>query len=636
MEENPTLDQVIENPEQFDEQHPEDQLLPFLQARKELAKSFGKDYRKEVDLCLSDYEAKEDTLEGLHKKLSVNRRYEFVIPYIFATHESYLSSIFEKAPDLIITGRGAKDQEKAMKIRAAYEYLWDKLDLDSFVTDSAWWFLLIGMASANIGFKSEFREIPAVDPETGEPMFDEDGTPIMTIAYEYNDPTVEVDEPKKVSFSPESKYSVDGTKVPFHFREALMYVDDAEDIYGREVKATDELEIDELKDDTKKFQDELDRVKTYKYYGNIPKKHKDIVNEFFRMKAEQTGEEPEQWELNAPYYICFTSSAVLHIEKRESKNRALRLVRWHGRPDKFYGFGLGKTLRQFQKELSIRRGQQIRYADVAAYAKIALEATSTTDPKSLQDPRENVVVTYTEKPPSYLTPPDLSNTLILTEEKAREDAQFVSGMLDMSKGAQDSNTVNTATGQMIFAQSAEKRVTKARKELGKYLREVVIQLLKLCAMYWDESKIYTITDEDGNDVDLEVSKDDLADIDFDNDINIDLESITVNKDIMREQVISLYDKTKDDPLIERRRVFKLMLREGFNIKDPDLYIKESELQPGMVLIEQQTGQQFQVGEDGELMPMEVQEELAEPSPQGQDQPASTMAGLANNVIPSVQ
>lgn len=633
MDKNPTLDQVIENPEQFDAEHPEDQLLSFLSTRKTLAKAFGKDNREEIDRCVSDYEAEENTLEGLHKKLSVNRRYEFVIPYIFATHESYLSSIFEKAPDLIITGRGAKDEEKAMKIRAAYEYLWDKLDLDAFVTDSAWWFLLTGMASADIGFKSEFREVPAIDPDTGEPMIDEDGTPIMTIQYEYNDPTIDVDEPKKIYFAPESKYSPDAKKVPYHFREALMYKEDVEDIYGRKVNATDELEVEDLKDDIKKYQDELDRVKVFKYNGAIPKKHEELVNEVLAKKAQEAGEEPEVWELNAPFYICFTSSAVLHIEKRDRKNKNLRLVRWHGRPDKFFGFGLGKTLRQFQKELSIRRGQQIRYADVAAYAKIALEESSTTDPKSLLDPRENVVITYTEKPPSYLTPPDLSNTLILTEQKAREDAQFVSGMLDMSKGAQDSNTVDTATGQMMFAQSAEKRVVKARKELGKYLREVVIQLLKLCALNWDEAKLQTITDDDGNDHDIEITAEDLQDIDFDTDVNIDLETITVNKEIMREQVIALYDKTKDDPLVERRKVFKLMLREGFNVKDPDLYIKESELQPGMTLIEPASGQQFQVGEDGELMPIQAQQELAEPSAEGGDQPASTMQGLANSVTP---
>lgn len=631
MDTKPTLDQVIDNPEQFDAEHPEDKLLSFLSTRKTLAKSFGKDYRKEVDRCVADYEAKEDQIEGLHKKLSVNRRYEFVIPYIFATHESYLSSIFEKAPDLVISGRGARDEQKAMKIRAAYEYLWDKLDLDAFVTDSAWWYLLAGMASADIGFKSEFREVPAIDPETGEEMFEEDGTPIMTIVYEYNDPTIAVDEPKKIYFAPESKYSPDAKKVPFHFREALMYKEDVEDIYGRKVEATDELEVEDLQDDIKKYQDELDRVKVFKYNGSIPKKYEKLVNEALAAKAEESGEEPEVWELNAPYYVCFTTSAVLHIEKRDRQNRNLRLVRWHGRPDKFYGFGLGKTLRQFQKELSIRRGQQIRYADVAAYAKIALEATSTTDPKSLNDPRENVVVTYTDKPPSYLTPPDLSNTLILTEEKAREDAQFVSGMLDMSKGAQDSRTVDTATGQMMFAQSAEKRVTKARKELGKYLREVVIQLLKLCAIHWDETKLFTITDEEGNEHDLEISSDDLKDIDFDNDINIDLETITVNKEIMREQVVALYDKTKDDPLIERRKIFKLLLREGFNIKNPDMYIKESELQPGMRLIDEATGQPYVVGEDGELMPEQVQEELAEPTGDDGGDPAITAGGLASNV-----
>lgn len=598
-------------------------FLPFLNGRLGIAKKFTKPFIDEVKRNVKDYEAEEGTAPS--NKDSVDKiaakRYEFTIPYIFATHESMLASLFEKGPDLIISGRGSKDDEKANKVKATYAYLWDLLDLDTFMNETGWWFLLSGFASCHAFFKSEPREVPATNPDTGEEMFEEDGvTPVMATVYDYNDPVLETDDPEKVYYSPESKYSIDAKKIPYRFRETFMDKDLIEEIYETEVNATDSIEIDGMgTEDKKKYKEETSGCKVYQYYGNIPKKYAEF---FTPAIVEKIGE----WQINERYYFVFTSSQVLDINIEIEDDIDCRVVKWLGRPNKFFGFGIGKTLHQFQRELSIRRGQEVRYADVCAYAKIALEASTTIDKDALLDPRANVVLTYTEKAPTYLIPPDLSQTLLQTEAKAREDAQFVSGMLDLSKGAQDSKTVQTATGQTIFADSAEKRIKKARKEMGKYLRSVIIMLLKLCQKNWEETKMMTITDEDGNEEEVEVTKDDFKDINFDTDIDIDLDSITVNKEVMRQQVIDLYDKTKDDPLIERKKIFKLLLREGFNIKNPDSYIKPSGLEPGMILVNEATGESFTVGEDGEIAPTQAAQELATPS---SDPTAQSQSGALN-------
>lgn len=597
---------------------PENVFLPFLKGRLKLAQKFTKKFQDEVARNVKDYEAEENTSKPANLQAIVDRRYEFTIPYIFATHESMLSSLFEKGPDLIFNGRGASDDEKVQKVKATYEYLWDLLDLDSFMNEGAWWFILSGFASCHAYFKSEMHMEPANNPDTGEAMVNEDGIPVMIPVYDYNDPMVEIDDPNKVFFSPESKYSIDAKKVPYRFRETFMDTDLVEEIYGVPVSGNDSLDVDGANSDEekKKFKDDLSGTKVYQYYGPVPKKY---AENFTPEMIQKYGE----WKLNQSYYFAFCTNEVLDISIQESDDQDCRIVKWLGRPNAFFGFGIGKTLAQFQRELSIRRGQEVRYADTCAYAKIALEKNTTIDKKALLDPRANVVLTYTDKPPTYLIPPDLSQTIIQTEAKAREDAQFVSGMLDLSKGAQDSKTVQTATGQTIFADSAEKRIKKARKEMGKFLRSVIIMLFKLCQKNWDEKKTMMITDDDGNETEVEVSKEDFKDINFDIDIDIDLESITVNKEVMREQAIALYDKTKDDPIVDRRKVFKLLLRDGFNIKNPDSYLKPSELQPGMVLVDQQTGQSFTVGEDGELMPTEASTELAQPSG---DPMASTQAG----------
>lgn len=530
-------------------------LHDLLKTRVEIAKAFTKDYHEEVKRCVDDYELNMSDAERVASITNINKRYEFHIPYIFATHESMLASMFDRVPDLIFKKRGKFDQQKTQKVLAAYDYLVDKLDLEQFMTESAWWFILTGSVQAHGAFKSEYKEIEMVDPKTDEPMLDEEGNPQTIIEYTYNDPTIEVGDPAKFYTSPESRFSNDGSKVPYYIVEELMDVEEIKAIYDEDVDADAELKVDGLKKDFEKS--DAKRAKVFRYYGTVPR---------------EMAEGLEDWEYGADCYFVFTQKKIIYKEVLGKNKKTCRFGKWHGKPTSFFGFGIGKTLREVQNEMSFRRGQQIRYADVAAYPKLAVDSTTEIDDKAILDPRENVVLTYTDKPPAYLTPPDLSNTLIITEEKAREDAQFISGMLDISKGSQESNVVKTATGQTMFAKAAERRVELAKRHFGRYYRSVVIMLLELARDNWDENKLIDITDESGEDMEVEVSRYDLQGIDFDTDVDIDLDSITVNKEVLRAQAIELYDRAKDDPIVDRPELFKKMLREGFDEKDPEQFI----------------------------------------------------------------
>ena len=613
-----TLDQSVTKAmegEKSEQQQLLDKLLPLATSRLATAKAFTKEFIEEVKRSLDDYEAKEKMKNPLVQQ-DIQRRYEFPIPYIYATHESMLAEITDKIPELIFTNRGRLEDETVQKVQAAYDYIWDTCDLDHFMMQAAWWYLLTGWVTSTQYYKKEYEEMPAVDPESGEVMTDDEtGEEITQPITTYDDPVAEIDDPTKMFFSPESQYTMQGDKVPFHFKSASLPKAEIDAKYESDVECDEEIKVDGL--DTKESKtidkDDIKRATVYYMYSDIP--------------AEWVKKAPElfpDWDVKAMYLFVFTTKQGLHIERLRRNN--CKMLRWHGKPNSFFGFGLAKTLRSFQRELSIRRGQQVRYADVAAFAKIALPSDSETDAKSLRDPRENTVVLFREKMPAYLTPPDLSQTLIITEQKAREDAHFVSGMMDMSKGAQDSNTVNTATGQTIFAESAAKRIKKARTELGRFLRLVVIDLLKLCQENWDEPKKLTVTDEDGNEEEVEVTGQDFDEVNFDTDVDIDIDSITVNKEVMREQSIALYDKSKDDPLIDRRKLFTKMLRDGFNVQNAESYLKKSELQPGQILVDQQSGQQYTVDESGEVVPAEATEDLAQPSG---DEMASTQEGALN-------
>ena len=227
--------------------------------------------------------------------------------------------------------------------------------------------------------------------------------------------------------------------------------------------------------------------------------------------------------------------------------------------------------------MSIRRGQQVRYADLYAYPWLAVDGQTKVDQNALQDVLKRKPLVFNGNPPFYLTPPVMNDTLIKADEISRSDAQFISGTLDLSKGAQESNTVKTATGQTLFAQSQDKRIQKARKALGKYFKYVMKNLFELCRDNWEDEKVITITDEEGNEVNYEVSGETLKNINFDTDIDFQLENITINKEILQERAIAMYDKVKDDPLVDRRKVFKFMVKEGFLKKNPeDFMLPEGE------------------------------------------------------------
>jgi len=539
-------------------------LLELLKYRYKVSEAHNKNQHEEIKRCIADYEAAEYKRGGLGKVSSSNTvrtvldsegRYVIRIPYIFATHESMLASFFDREPDLVFRGRGQDDYEKEEKVKATYQYLIDKTDFPLFMNETAWWFILTGNTYGGAVFKSETKQVPMYD-DMGEVMVDENGKELTREVYIYNDPVLNSYDPLKLYFSPEAKFKENASEVPYFFYKAQMEVDEIKNVYGVEVEPDSTIKI-EL-NGVEKDNDDIKRATVYFYQGQIPEKHK---------------KEVKNWKYGNNYNIIYTDNKILL--KEEINEKTIRLGSWYRIPNKFYGFGIGKTLRELQKEIIIRRSQQIRFADLNAFPKIAVDGTTEVDEKALLDPRVNTVLVYKEAPPQYLTPPPMSDTILGMDEIARRDAQFVSGMMDLTNAAQ-STSVDTATGQTIFADAAERRIRQGKRQFGRFIREVVILMLKLAQENWDEEKLVSITDEDGMSKEMVLTKYDLQDIDFDRDIDVDLENISVNKDVLRAQAIEMYDRIKDDPLVDRAKVFKKMLRDGFNEQNPDNFLKSEE------------------------------------------------------------
>lgn len=544
-------------------------LLQTLNTIVSVNKAFTKKFHDEVKRNLDDYEAvrgevgKNGKKNGVYNRHVTSSRYDITIPYIFATHESMTSAFFENMPDLVITGR-TSNTNKVQIIKAVYEYMKDIADLDEFLGLSAWWFFLVGMVEANVEFKTEIeRYTPQLDT-AGNPMLDDNGEPVVIPVYRYNDAFATVENPLKVYFSPESEFTIDGKKVPNYVKERLVSVDEIKEVYDVEVEPDTTLEVEDT--DEKDTQGYLKRARVNYFYGRLPSSvEEDLV------------EQGVDWSYNQDYKIFFTKDKILLIEAIDEK--PCKFARFYFNMNKFFGFGIGKTLRPFQEDMSIRRSQQIAYADRFAFPWLVVQGETKVDQKSLMDyQKKNPLVNAGEKNPEYLTPPQMPSSITDADQASRSDAQFVSGTLDLSKGAQQTNTVKTATGQQLFAQSQDKRLQKARKSIAKYYREVVIQMFKLSRDNWGEDrKKITYTSDDGSQVDLEVTAEDLQDIDFDTDIDFNLDSVSVNQDIMSQRWISLLDTSLQLPNADLERIYKKVLKESFKVQDPDNYVKTPEM-----------------------------------------------------------
>lgn len=534
-------------------------LIDLLKNRFKQAEKFTKPFHEEVKRCLEDYDPEIPETKRSTWMLDPRTRYDFKIPYIFATHESMYASMFDQIPGLIFKGKGLDDDEKQKKITGAYEYLVDKLDVDLYMNVAAWWFILTGFTSGHASYKTETEEVPMLDEVTGEPVLDEIGQPVPRTIFIYDDPILEAGDPLKEYWSPESKFTEDGKKVPYYFKTPLMTVDMVKEVFGKKVEADTSLDADEnaIKTDSSKKNlpsTDNDRVKVYLYYGTIPSSHKKDV---------------KGWRFDKDFYIAYTEKEILYNDEQA---KSCALGRLYGNPRDFFGFGIAKSLRQFQKELSIRRGQSVRWADMAAFAKLAAEIGSEIDKDAVLDPRESVVLLYKGQSPQYITPPPINEHVLQAEDRARQDAQFVSGMLDISKGGQQT-TVDTATGQSIFAEAAERRIRQAKRQFGRFYRATMIMVLKLAQQNWTEDKVVSVLGVDGKST-MTVGAADLQDIDFDRDIDIEIESVSINKDVLRAQAIELYNTTKDDPLVDREEIIKDTMRDGFGKKNPDKYIQQ--------------------------------------------------------------
>jgi len=342
------------------------ELLNTLNKRLEQAKRFTEEhYINEVKRNVSDYNANPVNVSEIlgatdasrALQMALNNRYQNIRPLIFVNTEAAKAEMFDRPPEILTTGRGKEDLEKQETVEAVYEYLKDTLDLESFAWDAGHWFILTGFTSADIGYKTESHSEMVTDPESGEPLADEEGNPLMREVVDYDDPTIQVSDPLKTFYAPSSEFTVDGKKVDYRFYSMPVSVAQVKKLYS-EVEDIDELKgnYTEKYEDDKSDNDNPDKIVLNYYCGTIP---------------EECSEDLEDYQEDAIYSIVFVNNKILEVTRKDRKS--FKLAKWYGHPNQFFGFGFGTIGSPFQKEKSIRVGQRIRLADVAAFPKYTMK-----------------------------------------------------------------------------------------------------------------------------------------------------------------------------------------------------------------------------------------------------------------------
>lgn len=589
-----------------------------LLAKLEIAQRFTKEHQSDVKKWISDYYAETPKAQTIEEIIERDQRYQYTAKVIFDNVEKYRSSFFEKPPEVMYSKKGKSDEEKAKKITATWEYLKDITNFKQFMDETFTYFGLCGFVSGHVGYRKQI-----------ETTVGEDG--IEYTKYLYDDPILEVYDHENEWFMPDSEYSSDAREVSY-FRKKKMTKTQVKDTFDKDIEADESILSEDIENEKENIKGELMRCGIYYYAGRLSKRDLfEYAQEQSEEPIEVDEEEVTDSEDDSFYYVVFTKKEVLDIYKSPIGEPSCALGRWFALPKKFFGFGLGRQLEEEQRQESIRTGQLVRYADLLAFPKLAIDLKdSGTDPKQLMQ-RNNPVITYKDKMPAYLSPPSSNGAIAAMQGQNQSNIQTNSGLMDVSK-MQQTNTLNTATGQTAIQDSNEKRVKVAKEKYFEFLKQIIIKTFKTAQVEWQESKVKTITDEDGNPEDIELSKEDFADINFDTDITIDFENMNINKDVIRQQAIVMYDKVKEDPLVDRAKVFKKMLRDGFDEKNPDQYIKQSSVQEGM-RFQGEDGQMYIADESGTVV---LEKDLAQTMPESADdmQPASDQSAVQAN--PMVQ
>ena len=548
--------------------------LSLLKSRLKVAKAFCKKPHDAWKKWISEYEIDDlgDT-EEIRDKVRIG--------YIFRKTESELPAIFDDQPDLFFKGRNNKFKQLEPGYNALYDHLWDVENLEEKIEDAGLYFVLLGMGFISSPWVTKTKKVkdtqviqnPVMD-EMGQQMIDETGQPMMNnmempVEYEVpiiDNPLAEVYDPFKIYFSPETKFNtvLDYDHCPYFFYEEPTTKEAIKAEYGKDVEASDKLHVGdtdvdaEIDNEMKEHKDDFQRVTKFHYYGVLPESMvKDV-------KAS------EGWRYDKDYHVIFTSSEELKIEESSYDVKPCFVIGNYGLANKFFKFGDAKHLMPLVQELEQYRSQILRHTRKMANPKPLIENSSDVDENAFTDPRVGKAVKYTSTPPAYLSPANLGQEVGVGVEMVRTDLEKTAPSFDLAGGGGQSQ-VKTPRGIQVYSEASDRGVRRKRKKIARLIRQLVIFQFGQVGANWDVETLTKIGLEDGDDPQALLQS--LQDPNILNKLDIEIESLSVNRVQMRQDALDLFDLASKNPQIFNLvEIARDVLQNGFNKRDADRYM----------------------------------------------------------------
>lgn len=573
MDENPSVKDSIVNQLSIDR-------ISLLKSRLEVAKAWCRKPHEAMKKWIAEYEIEnfDDTAE-IRDKVRIG--------YIFRKTENENAAIFDDQPDLFLKGKNKDNQVVEDVCNGGYDYLWDKQNLEEKIEDVGVYFELLGIGAIGSPWKTKTKKVteivdePLLD-ETGQPVIDQMGQPVtqqLPKVYEVpviDRPDAEVKNIFKLFFSPETKfnYVMDTDHCPYYFEEMSWVKEKVKARFGKDVDANEKMHTTDTDADSqidteydKKVDvvsDDLQRVTVYEYYGTLPERLAKGIKDAEGKTIE--------WEWDKEYHIYMTKNEELLVEECPYPIKPLFMVGLYGLANKFWKFGDAKHLMPLVQELEMYRSQILQHTRKMANPKPLLEMNSEVDEQAFNDPRVGKSVKYLGTPPQYLSPANLGNEVAVGVEMVRTDLEKTSPSFDLSGGGGQSQ-VKSPRGIATYAEAADKGTRRKRKKIARFIKQLItFQLLQL-GMNWtpDNTKTLSIAgkDEPVTEEVLTILKDD----DLLSKLDIEIESLSLNRVQMREEATSLWDIAIAAPQIfNLQQVAKDLVQNGFHKRDADRYL----------------------------------------------------------------
>lgn len=511
------------------------------------------------------------------------------IGYIFRKTESEIPAIFDDQPDLFIKGRKAGLKEIEPLIEGTYDYLWDIQNLEEEVESAGIYFELLGMGFLESPWVTKTKKVqqpaqkPILDPMTGQPQIDPaTGQPQMEEVMEemevpiVDNPVAKAENPFKLFFSPETRFAPLMTyeNCPYYFKEKVGTVEEIYSRFGEEVESTEKLKIDdmdvdsELEKDINVQKDDLKRVTYWEYYGCLPE---DMAKDIKDSEGNSV-----EWAYDKDYHAFLTSTKELKIEECQYDTKPLFMVGNYGLANKFWKFGEAKHLMPLVQEYQKYRSQMLKYTRKMATPKPLVPTTAEVDEDAFRDSNIGRVVKYSGAvAPSYLNAPQMGAEVTNSARFVKEDLEKQSGTFDLSGNG--SSSVKTPRGITVYAEAADRNIRRKRKKIARLIRQLIIFQFQQVAQNWkpEDNKVISIITQ-GTTEDVKVTQevlDVLGGVKIMYSLDIETESLSVNKVQQKQDALNLWDSAKERPdIFNLVEIAKDLLQNGYGKKDADRYL----------------------------------------------------------------